>query len=630
MPLVGILDSHKGCPYLLATLYSSPQMRQFLKQTFASMVGSLAGLILFCSLGTGGLLFLLIAAASRDSGPVVKDRSVLVLDLSMSITDSEPNSSTSEAIGEALAGDNSNSVTLRTVLDAIDKARQDRRIVALYLDGSQTSASGGTGFATLKEVRQALERFRTSGKKIIAYNVDLGKRQYYLSSVADTIILNPMGSLEINGFSSQPLFYTGALDKFGIGVQVIRVGKYKSAVEPFILKKLSPENRQQTQALLGDLWSEFLTAVSKSRKLNPKQLQAIADTQGELMASEARSRRLVDRVAYLDEVVADLKKLTRSREEDKSFRQIRLTTYATANRKDAKNRISNNKIAVVYAEGEIVNGQGGVQQVGGDSFARQLRQLRQDEDVKAVVLRINSPGGSVVGSDVIQREVRLTREKKPVIVSMGDYAASGGYWIATSADRIFAEPTTITGSIGVFGLQFNVQKLANNNGISWDVVKTARYADSTTVSRPKTPQELAIAQKSVNQIYNQFLDKVAQSRKLPKQKVAQIAQGRVWSGQDAKQLGLVDELGGMEDAIEYAAKQAKLGKDWELQEYPKVRSLEQRILQKLTSDDSARTAQLPVPLKAEFLKLQTDLAILQSMNDPRGIYARLPFNWRLD
>jgi protease-4 len=605
-------------------------MRDFFKQTFASTVGSLAGLILFFSLGTGGLLFLLIAAASRDSGPVVKDRSVLVFDLSWNITDSEPNSSTSEAIGEALSGDDSNSVTLRTVLDAIEKARQDRRIVALYLDGSQTSASGGTGFATLKEVRQALERFRASGKKIIAYNVDLGKRQYYLSSVADTIILNPMGSMEINGLSTQPLFYTGALEKFGIGVQVIRVGKYKSAVEPFILKKLSPENRQQTQALLGDLWSEFLTTVSKSRKLSPQQLQAIADTQGELMASEARSRRLVDRVAYLDEVVADLKKLTGSREEDKSFRQIRLTTYATANRKDVKNRISNNKIAVVYAEGEIVNGQGGVQQVGGDSFARQLRQLRQDEDVKAVVLRINSPGGSVVGSDVIQREVRLTREKKPVIVSMGDYAASGGYWIATSADRIFAEPTTITGSIGVFGLQFNVQKLANNNGISWDVVKTARYADSTTVSRPKTPQELAIAQKSVNQIYYQFLNKVAESRKLPKQKVAQIAQGRVWSGQDAKQLGLVDELGGLEEAIEYAAKQAKLGKDWELQEYPKVRSLEQRILQKLTSDNSARTGQLPVPLNAEFLKLQTDLSILQSMNDPRGIYARLPFNWRLD
>jgi protease-4 len=439
-----------------------------------------------------------------------------------------------------------------------------------------------------------------------------------------------MGTLEINGFSSQPLFYTGALQKFGIGVQVIRVGKYKSAVEPFVLKKLSPENRQQTQGLLGDLWIEFLSTVGKSRKITPQQLQAIANTQGELMASEARTRRLVDRVAYLDEVVADLKQMTGSTEEDKSFRQMTLTTYAKVETKDLKKRSSNNKIALVYAEGEIVNGQGSGSQVGGDSFARQMRQLRQDEDVKAVVVRINSPGGSATASEVIRREVELTRKEKPVIVSMGDYAASGGYWIATAGDRIFAEPNTITGSIGVFGLQFNVQKLANDNGITWDVVKTSRFADSATVSRPKTPQELAIAQRAVNQIYNQFLDKVAQSRKLPKQKVAQIAQGRVWSGQDAKQLGLVDEIGGIDRAVQYAAKQAKLENDWELEEYPKVRSLEQRILESLSSEVSARNAKQPDPLTAEFMKLQADLAIFKAMNDPRGIYARLPFNWRID
>ncbi|HEY9707939.1 MAG TPA: signal peptide peptidase SppA, partial [Oculatellaceae cyanobacterium] len=354
------------------------------------------------------------------------------------------------------------------------------------------------------------------------------------------------------------------------------------------------------------------------------------NNQRKLMASEALTQRLVDRVAYQDEVVTDLKKLTGSSEKDYSFRQIRLTTYAKVNNKDAKNRTSSNKIALVYAEGEIVNGQGGVQQVGGDSFARQFRRLRQDEDVKAVVLRINSPGGSVTGSDVIQREVQLTRQKKPVIVSMGNYAASGGYWIATAANRIFAEPSTITGSIGVFGLQFNVQKLANNNGLAWDVVKTSRYADSLTVSRPKTPQELAIAQKSVNQIYNQFLNKVAQSRKIPKQKVAQIAQGRVWSGQDAKKLGLVDEIGGIDQAINYAAKQAKLGKDWELQEYPKVRSLEERIFKKLTDEATARNGTPLDPLTAEFQKLQADLAILKSMNDPRGIYARLPLSWDIE
>lgn len=606
-------------------------MREFLKQTLASTVGSLAGIILFFTLSTSGLIFLLIVAASREQGPQVKDKSVLVFDLSLNITDSEPTTSTSEALGEALSGDDTPpNVTLRTVLDSLDKARRDKRIIALYLDGSRHSASSPAGLATLKEVREAMERFRASGKKIIAYDVDLKKPQYYLSSVADTIVLNPMGSVQINGFSSQPIFYTGALEKFGVGVQVTRVGKYKSAVEPFILKKLSLENRQQTQALLGGLWGDFLTTVGKSRKITPKQLQAIADNQGELMASEARQRRLVDKVAYLDEVVADLKKMTGNSDEDKSFRQIRLTTYANVESKNLKQRSSENKIAVVYAEGEIVDGQGGAGQLGGSSFARQLRQLRQDEDVKAVVLRVNSPGGSVTASEEILREVRLTRNKKPVIVSMGDYAASGGYWIATGANHIFAQPNTITGSIGVFGLQFNIQKLGNSNGLTWDVVKTARYADSATISRPKTPQELAIAQKSVNQIYSQFLNKVAEARKLPKQKVAQIAQGRVWSGKDAQKLGLVDEIGGVEDTIQYAAKQANLGNNWELEEYPKTRSLEKRILAKLTNEGSIASDKHPDPLTTEFVKLKADLAILQSLNDPKGIYARLPFSWRLD
>jgi protease-4 len=226
--------------------------------------------------------------------------------------------------------------------------------------------------------------------------------------------------------------------------------------------------------------------------------------------------------------------------------------------------------------------------------------------------------------------VLLTRKEKPVIVSMGDYAASGGYWIATGADHIFAEANTITGSIGVFGLRFNVQKLGNDNGISWDVVKTTRYADSETISRPKTPQELAIAQKSVNQIYDQFLNRVSQARKLPKPKVAQIAQGRVWSGKDAKQLGLVDKIGGIDQAIEYAAKQAKLGNDWEVDEYPESRSLEERILKKLTSQVSQNNTKQPDPLTAEFRKLQSDLEILKGMNDPQGIYARLPLYWRLE
>jgi protease-4 len=279
-----------------------------------------------------------------------------------------------------------------------------------------------------------------------------------------------------------------------------------------------------------------------------------------------------------------------------------------------------------------VDGQGGVGEVGGDRIARQLRQLRQDKNVKAVVLRVNSPGGSATASEIIQREmILLSREaKKPVVVSMGSLAASGGYWISTYSDRIFAEPTTITGSIGVFGILPNVQTLANNNGVTWDVVKTGRYADTMTISRPKTEQELAIIQGIVDRIYDQFVTKVAESRKLPKAKVTEIAQGRVWSGVQAKKLGLVDELGGLEAAIRDAAKRAKLGDDWRIEEYPKTRSLEERLLERLAGGAMIRQPAPTDPLTKELKKVHQDLAILRSLNDPLGAYARLPFNLRVD
>ncbi|WP_424101274.1 signal peptide peptidase SppA [Moorena producens] len=605
-------------------------MRQFLQQTFASLVGSLAGLILFFSLATSGFLFLLIAVASKDTGPQVQDKSVLVFDLSVNISDTNPTSSTSEVIEEVLSGQQTNIIPLRKVLDTLDKATKDKRIVALYLDGSASKTVGNTGLANLKEVREALERFRAAGKKIIAYDVDLGEREYYLSSVADTIILNPMGVIEINGLNSSQLFLTGALQKYGIGVQVVRVGKYKSAVEPFLLKQLSSESREQTRELLDDIWDEFLTTVGKSREITPKTLQAIANTKGMLIASEAKRQGLVDQVGYFDEVITTLKELTGEKEKDKSFRKIKLATYGRAKSPYSKNRKSKHKIAVVYAEGSIVDGQGNLEQVGGERFAKQLRELRLDKDIKAVVLRVNSPGGSATASEIIQREVRLIRQEKPVIVSMGNVAASGGYWISTYSDRIFAEPNTITGSIGVFGVLFNIQELANNNGLTWDIVQTASLADIQSTVRPKTDQELAIYQTMVNQIYDQFIDKVAESRKLPKGKVKDIAQGRVWSGIDAKEIGLVDEIGGINHAIEYAAKQAKLKDDWKVEEYPKNPSFEERILETLTNDVRVTSRQLPEPLTTELLKLKQDLAILTTFNDPKGIYSILPFNWRVD
>jgi protease IV len=610
-------------------------MRNFLKQTFASLVGSLLGLFIFCGVGTTGLLLLFFAAAnSKDTGPVVKDKSVVVFDLSMNITDRKPGSG--EALQKALSGVEDDRMSLRSVLDALEKARRDPRIVAIYLDATSTNVTGNIGFASLKEIRKALEEFRASGKKIVAYGGEWGKKEYYLSSVADTIILNPLGAMEINGLSSQPMFLAGALQKYGIGVQVVRVGKFKGAVEPFLLTKLSPENREQTQKLLDDVWGDWRNTVGKSRKIDPEKLQAIADNQPVLEASEAKTSGLVDRVAYLDEVVADLKKLTASDKQDKTFQQINLINYAQVSGKSlGVERSSQNQIAVVYAEGEIVDGRGSDEQVGGDRFAKIFNKIRQDPDVKAVVLRINSPGGSATAAEVMQREVRLTREVKPVIVSMGNVAASGGYWIASNSNRIFAEPNTITGSIGVFGVLFNGQKLANDNGITWDAVKTARYADNQTVSRPKSPEEIALYQRSVNRIYNLFLNKVSQGRKLPEAKVAEIAQGRVWSGTAAKEIGLVDEIGGLNAAIAYAAKEGKLGNDWQLQEYPKVSSFEERFFGRAVEE--ARTAlgiegtqiKASDPLTAEFQKLQQEIGILQIMNDPQGIYARLPFNLQI-
>ncbi|MBH8574712.1 signal peptide peptidase SppA [Nostocaceae cyanobacterium CENA369] len=611
-------------------------MNNFIKQTFASVLGSLLGLFIFCGIGTTGLLFLLFAVAtSKDTGPVVKDKSVVVFDLSMNITDREPSSS--EAFQQTLSGVEQERMTLRSVLDTLEKVRRDKRIVGIYLDGTRTSAASGLGFASLKEIRKALEECRAAGKKVVAYGMDWGKREYYLSSVADTIVLNPLGLMEINGLSSQPMFLAGALQKYGIGVQVVRVGKFKGAVEPYILTKLSPENREQTQKLLDDVWGEWRTTVGASRKINPQKLQAIADNQAILEATAAKSSGLVDRVAYADQVIGELKELTGSDKDDKTFRQIDLEEYAKVpNNSLSVERNSKNKIAVVYAEGEIVDGKGEDGQVGGDRFAKIFNRLRQDKDVKAIVLRINSPGGSATAAEVMQREVRLTREAKPVIVSMGDVAASGGYWIASDSNRIFAEPNTITGSIGVFGVLFNGQKLANNNGITWDSVKTARYADTQTVARPKSPQELAIYQRSVNRIYNLFLNKVSQGRKLPGQKVAEIAQGRVWSGEAAKQIGLVDEIGGLNAAIEYAAKQANLDKDWQLQEYPKQSSFEERLFGRTVEETRTalgiEKAQIKSsnPLTTEFQKLQQEVEILQNMNDPQGVYARLPFNLKIE
>ena len=602
-------------------------MRQFLKQALASTIGSLLGLSLFSAVSLTLVTMTigsLIQSASNNETVKVPEKSILTIDLSRSIVDLNPGKS----LQEALAGDATRVTELKTVLNAIDAATKDKRIVAIYLDGSK-GKQASTGFATLTEVRTALARFRATGKQIIAYNIDMDKRDYYLSSVANRIFINPMGSVDINGFRSETMFFKNAFDKYGIGVEVVRVGKYKSFGEAQSLAKFSPEARQETQQLLNNLWNEFKTAIGSSRQLTPESIQKMADDRGMLTAAQSIQNKLVDRTAYLDEVLVELKKISGADEKDKtSYRKISIGDYAqTANKKSTN---SSQKVAVIYAQGNIVSGEGLPGQIGGDSLARQVRELRLDKDVKAVVLRVNSPGGSALASDIIQREVRLLHKEKPVIISMGDVAASGGYWISTYSNKIFAESNTITGSIGVISINYNYQKLANNNGITWDVVKTSKLADSSTIARPRTPQELAISQQMVNDIYDDFLNKVAESRKLPKQKVAEIAQGRVWSGTDAKKIGLVDEIGGLNDAIAYAVQTAKLGKDWELEEYPVVESWEEKLIKQFGGSQEIRSLQSQDPLTTELLKVKTELSVLKSFNDPHGIYVRLPFNFNLD
>ena len=604
-------------------------MRQFIKQTFASTLGSMIGLFLFITLGAGGLVFIFLTVVARDEdSPGIKDKSVLVFDLSTQLRDSKPPIN----IAQAFSSKEQDTITLRRVLQSIDQATKDDRIVALLLDGRKGSSL--SGYATIEEVRAALNKFKAAGKKIIAYDVTLSEQEYYLSSLADEVIVNPMGMIELNGLSSQQMFFKGALDKYGVGVQVIRVGDYKSAVEPYIRTNLSEANREQTKALLTDLWGKFLNTIADSRGLNADKLQKVVNQQGYLEPEEAKKIGLIDRVGYYDNVASKLREFTgetEATEKEESFRQVELSEYA--DRTIRPNEATSNagqKIAVIYAEGTIVDGEGSIETIGGDRFAEDLRQLREDNSVKAIVLRVNSPGGGATASDVILREILLTKEKKPIIVSMGNVAASGGYWIASGANEIFAEENTITGSIGVFGLLSNIQEIANKNGVTWDVVKTGKFADIDSNVRPKTKAELAIYQKSVNRTYQLFVNKVASYRNLPEKKVNQIAQGRVWSGKEAVKIGLVDQIGGLESAIAYAAKKAELGTNWQLEEYPQQNRFETEILQRLFAVKYLESQATIDPLTAEFLKIKQELSLLQGFNDPSGVYARLPFNFEID
>jgi len=606
-----------------------------MKNFFTSMLGALVALVIF-TFG-GALLFIgfigAVAAMSGDKVVHIERGSYLVLDLSSAITDAPP-----VIDFRALGANSTTSLQLRTVTRSLKAAASDDRIAGVFIKGDLPEAGFGPGYAILREVRSALEEFKASGKPVRGYLTYATTKNYYLASVAGDLAIDPYGLIIMPGLSSQPIFITGALEKYGIGVQVTRVGKYKSFIEPFTRKDMSPENREQMQKLLNDMWGTMVSDISTTRQVTSEQIQAAVDAEGLIRPESARQAKLVDRVAYRDEIIDELKKETGRDDDTESFKQITIADYSRvakepaeiANKKHApegeKASGRSGRIAVVYAEGDIVDGEGDEGgEIGGTRFARELRRLRLEDNVKAVVLRVNSPGGTASASEMIQREVRLLKKVKPVVISMGTYAASGGYWIAAYGDRIYAEPTTVTGSIGVFGIQFDVQKLSNNFGLTFDSVKTGKFADAITITRPKTPEEMAVFQRIVDWAYEEFIAKVVEGRSLKREFVEEIAQGRVWSGAEAMKLGLVDELGGLDDAIAFAASKAQLGSNYRLVEFPKKKEFAealQEFVEKITPHN-ARATGLAGQIAT---RLEDELKLLRTFNDPHGLYARLPHN----
>jgi protease-4 len=557
--------------------------------------------------------------------------SYLVLDLSTNFSDAPPH------LDLAALGGREESLQLRAATRSLRAAATDERITGVYLTGDLNPAGYGSGHAALRELRAALLAFREAGKPVVAYLTFASTRTYYVASAASDLALDPYGMILLPGLAAEPMFFAGAFEKVGINVQVTRAGKYKSAVEPFTRREMSAENREEVRELLQDLWDSLLGEIGTSRGVTAAQVQAVVDQEGLIRAAEALGAKLIDRTAYRDEIYDALKAKTGRAGSEKPFKQVTLAAYARqlkpASALPAPRRVEGvepgsgkaGRIAIVYAEGEIVDGEGSPDEIGGARLSRELRKLRQDKNVRAVVLRVNSPGGSAASSEVVQREVRLLRREKPVVVSMGSYAASGGYWISAYADRIFAEPTTITGSIGVFGMQFDVQRLADSLGVTFDRVKTGRFADAMTVSRPKTPEEMAVLQRMVDWIYGEFLAKVAEGRNLPPDKVAAIAQGRVWSGADALAHGLVDELGGLDAALAYAAGKAGLAADYRVVEIPRERELVEAIQELIEKAVPGAARVSAGPLEELRRRVERELRALAACNDPQGVYARLPF-----
>ena len=589
---------------------------KFSKVVLAAFIGTLIALLINFFIKVGVVSHMISnLSKTEETSATVKPNSVLYMKLNYEI----PDRTTGNPFGaiDFQSMESIDATGLNDILRNIEHAKTDPNIKGIYLELSSIP----TSTATLQEIRDKLNEFKESGKFLVTYGETYSQSAYYMASIADKIFLNPEGAVDLHGMATQIMFYKHLLDKLDVEMQIVRGpnNKFKSAVEPYFLDKMSEANREQMDKLLGTVWGQILQGISQSRNISVEQLNQIADNLETLFdADKALEYGLVDNLYYKDQVLEELKGLTGS---NKSINAIGNTKYA----KSYKDKnASKNEVAIIFASGQIYDGKGDEEMgIYSENLSKTIRKAREDENVKAVVLRVNSPGGSAVASAIIGRELDLTKEVKPVIVSMGNYAASGGYWISAKGDYIFADPTTLTGSIGVFGTFPNAQGLLNDKiGLTFDVAKTNENSDFGSITQPLTEFQYNKLQQMVVKTYNDFTSRVAEGRGLTQAYVDSIGQGRVWAGADAIGLGLVDQLGDMEDAIAYAVQKANLGNDYKVTEWPKQKEFFTRLMESMGNNDDKLDAVMKQKLGVYYDYIQG----LENLQKNTGIQARLPFD----
>lgn len=589
-------------------------MKNFLKYTLATITGVIISTFLL-SIIMFGILGILIS--SSDKPVSINSNSILHLKIDRAIPDRTPQNPVDFNF---FSFNITHRIGLNDILENLEKAKTDPKITGIFLEFGILTP----GIATMEEIRDALEDFKSSGKFIIAFANDvLPQSSYYLSTIADKIYINPVAIFEFFGLRAEIMYYKGALDKLGIEMQIIRHGKFKSAVEPFFRKNMSEESREQIMAYIGSIWNQMLTQISEARNIPVDELNRIADELVIQQPENALNSGLIDGLMYQDEVIDTLR--VRSKLEDKKrIRLISMTKYSKVPKKrSGKKGLVRDKIAVIYATGVIGMGEGSESSIGGRRFVKAIRTVRKDTSVKAIVLRVNSPGGSALVSEQIWREVYLAQKEKPVIGSMGNLAASGGYYILAAADTLISHPTTLTGSIGVFGTIPNAEKLFNDKlGLTFDVAKTNEYSDFGSIYRPLRIAEREYLQSSVEKTYETFILHVSEGRNMPAHEVDKIGQGRVWSGINAKEVGLVDLFGGLKTAIDIAAEKANL-EHFRIVVYPKLEDPLEKLLRNLTGE--LRT----IYLRKELGNYYKYIEDLKEVINSHKIQMHLPFSYEI-